>query len=219
LPPPLSPSAWAGGVDFVRSIWQVRLAPARLTVRLEQPKAPSPAVSKGKEAANCKPEVASGGKEGEASGGDETDADVHSSTSDGDGAGLDENLKKRADEDEDRICEDEEEEEEEEGEEDDNDDDDDTIRLEVVNESDEAVAPFVFLQSEETKGRFSDNGFLLLPRTTRRVRFYPQVVAGPTRKRSANESAKDRLEEERRKRAAAFLAQCSVTSLHDSYAK
>jgi hypothetical protein len=103
----------------------------------------------------------------------------------------------------------------------------DAIRLEVVNESDEAVAPFVFLESAEMKGRFSDNGFLLLPRSTRRVRFYPQASPHTSvleRKRSgngnSNESAlaKERLDEERRKRAAAFLAQCSVTSLRDAYA-
>jgi hypothetical protein len=104
----------------------------------------------------------------------------------------------------------------------------DAIRLEVVNESDEAVAPFVFLESAAMKGRFSDNGFLLLPRSTRRVRFYPQAPqpGALVRKRSGNSSsssnesalAKERLEEEQRKRAAAFLAQCSVTSLRDAYA-
>jgi len=41
------------------------------------------------------------------------------------------------------------------------------IHLKVTNESSEAVAPFVVLQSAQVKGHFNDNGFLLLPQQSR----------------------------------------------------
>lgn len=82
------------------------------------------------------------------------------------------------------------------------------ICLEVVNESEHAVAPFVFLETER-RGRFSDNGFLLLPRTVRRIQFYPS---------SAPQDEKSALSKQLAHEKASKLAtSCRVTSLRDSY--
>jgi hypothetical protein len=196
---------------------QVGLLPARLSLRPEQPKPVAAKtlrqVSKGKEAGSAnelEEEIASPAAEADVN--DLSKAPVDAEKKEDEQQGDGENEGGDAEDDEGpghRLQ--------------------DAIRLEVVNESDEAVAPFVFLESAAMKGRFSDNGFLLLPRSTRRVRFYPQAPqpGALVRKRSGNSSssssnesalAKERLEEEQRKRAAAFLAQCSVTSLRDAYA-
>ncbi|ELR17078.1 betamannosidase [Acanthamoeba castellanii str. Neff] len=202
-------------VHFLSAFKHVGLLPARLSLRPEQPK-PVVAktlrqVSKGKEAGSVnelEEEIASSAAEADVNDLSKVPVDAEKKEDEQQGDGENESGDAEDDEGSGHRQQ-------------------DAIRLEVVNESDEAVVPFVFLESAAMKGRFSDNGFLLLPRSTRRVRFYPQAPqpGALVRKRSGNSSssnesalAKERLEEEQRKRAAAFLAQCSVTSLRDAYA-
>lgn len=232
------PKLQSQNVHFLSTFKHVRLFPARLTLRVEQPKAVVASKTlhlvssnKVKEATNSVEtangpagEVAASEKDGQTS---FLTANVRpeerEETTTEQQQQQQQQKEAKAEQESDNVSEDDvmqqpQEEEEE----------DDSIRLEVVNDSDEAVAPFVFLESAEMKGRFSDNGFLMLPQSTRRVRFYPETPqAAPVlvRKRSGNNSSesalakeKERTDDERCKRATAFLAQCKVISLRDAYA-
>ncbi len=72
----------------------------------------------------------------------------------------------------------------------------------VVRNEGPGVAPFVFLQSEQVAGHFSDNGFMLLPREEKQLQF----ISHHDNAEPCPPLDKDQ-----------FAKQCTVISLRDSY--
>ncbi len=72
----------------------------------------------------------------------------------------------------------------------------------VVRNEGPGVAPFVFLQSEQAAGHFSDNGFMLLPREEKQLQF----ISHHDNAEPCPPLDKDH-----------FAKQCTVISLRDSY--